>query len=67
MTDLVERVCAPGDLCGVCGDDLEPGDLGVWTDRDGRIHELCAEEAETFPWIDSERGTRWRSFKRPPT
>jgi hypothetical protein len=41
--ELVERVYAPGDDCGGCGDPLEPGDLAVWVENLGRCHESCCE------------------------
>jgi hypothetical protein len=46
MTDLVERVYAPGDHCTHCGDGFEPGDLAVWGDT-GRTHETCTDDAPT--------------------
>jgi hypothetical protein len=45
MTDLVERVYAPGDHCTHCGDSFEPGDLAVWGDT-GRTHETCTDADE---------------------
>ena len=44
MTELIERVYAPGDDCGGCGDPLEPGDLAVWVDGNGRVHDCCQDE-----------------------
>jgi len=44
--EIVERVYAPGDDCGGCGDALEPGDLAVWVEGYGRVHEYCSEQLE---------------------
>jgi hypothetical protein len=47
MIEIIERVYAPNDgVCGECGDDLEPGDLVVWVENRGRVHEFCIEEPE---------------------
>ena len=44
IAELVERVYAPGDDCGGCGDALDPGDLAVWTDTNQRVHDDCRDD-----------------------
>jgi hypothetical protein len=51
--DLVERVYAPGDDCGGCGDALEPGDLAVWTATNGRVHECCADQLASESFLEN--------------
>jgi hypothetical protein len=54
---ITERIWGPGDRCGSCGESLDPGDLAVWVDLAGRIHEGCWEWAVWFSQNDSERSS----------